>query len=577
MSADTGRAPRDPAADERLESSAAKPWLSSYPPGVPATIDPGAAGTLVDIFDDTAKRYPDRPALESFGRRMTYGELAGHAAAVGSWLAEAGIGRGDRVAIMLPNVMAFPPIMFGVLMAGATVVNVNPLYTPRELSGQLRDSGARTIFVLENFAHTVQAVLGEVTLDRIVIVKPGDLLGFKGGVINLVSRYVKKAVPAYDLPGTISLATVVKAGRAAPRVPVRVTLDDVAFLQYTGGTTGVAKGAMLTHRNVAANVVQCELWLRTGMGDGPHIMVTALPLYHIFALTCCCMVLVRLGGCQLLIANPRDIPGFVKTLQTRPFTCISGVNTLYNALARAPGMKEVDFSKLTLCVAGGMATQSAVAEAWKRLTGKPIVEGYGLSETSPVLSINRLDIEAFTGTIGYPVSSTEVSVRVGDREVPSGEAGELCARGPQIMAGYWNRPDETAKVMTADGYFRTGDVAVFEPDGALRIIDRMKDMILVSGFNVYPNEVEEVVAGCPGIAEVAVIGLPDERSGETVAAYIVRSDPALTEQDVVAWSRERLAPYKVPHRIVFREALPKTNVGKVLRRVLREETAAPQT
>ena len=548
-----------------------RPWLAAYPPGVPAEIDPASAGTLVDIFDESVRRYPERPALESFGKRMSYRELAGNAAAVGSWLAAAGIAKGDRIAIMLPNVMAFPAVLFGVLMSGATVVNVNPLYTPRELAGQLRDSGARTIFVLENFAATVQAVLGEVGLDRIVVVSPGDLLGFKGAIVNLVSRYVKKAVPAYDLPGALAFADVVRAGRGAPRVPVAVDLDDVAFLQYTGGTTGVAKGATLTHRNVAANVLQCQTWMSPTLGDKQHVMVTALPLYHIFALTCCCMVMIRIGSCQLLIANPRDIPGFVKTLRSRPFTCISGVNTLYSALTRAEGIGEVDFSNLSVSVAGGMATQAAVAQAWKAMTGSPIVEGYGLSETSPVITINRLDIEAFSGHCGYPMPSTEISLRVDGEPVAPGQPGELCVRGPQVMRGYWNRPEETANAMTPDGFFRTGDLAVLLLDGAHRIVDRMKDLGLVYGLNVYPHEVEDVIATCPGVLEVAVIGLPDERSGEAVAAYVVTSKPDLTEQDVKAWCRERLAAYKVPHRVVFRDALPKTNVGKVLRRALREE------
>ena len=549
----------------------ARPWLASYQPGVPHDIDAGSVGTLVDIFDESVRRFPERPAAESFGKRLTYAELSSNAAAVGSWLAMSGIGKGDRVAIMLPNVMAFPAILFGTLMAGATVVNINPLYTPRELTGQLRDSGARTIFVLENFATTVQSVLGEVELENVVVVRPGDLLGLKGTVVNLVSRYVKKAVPAYDLPKAKSFADVIKTGRTTPRVPVAVDLDDIAFLQYTGGTTGVAKGATLTHRNVVANVLQSEVWMRPILGEQAHVMVTALPLYHIFALTCCCVMLVRIGACMLLIANPRDIPGFVKTLKSRPFTCMSGVNTLFNALARADGIRDVDFSKLVLCVAGGMATQAAVAKSWKELTGRPIVEGYGLSETSPVISVNRVDIESFTGTIGYPVSSTDVSIRVDGEEVPQGQPGELCVRGPQVMRGYWNRPEETAAALTPDGYFRTGDIAVLLPDGALKIVDRMKDMVLVSGFNVYPNEVEDVVASCPGVAEVAVIGLPHEKSGEAVAAYVVKANPDLTADEVKAWCRERLAGYKVPQRIEFRETLPKTNVGKVLRRALREE------
>lgn len=557
-------------AKREVDPAAARPWLAAYPPGVPGEIDVESLGTIVDFLDESVRRWPERPALESFGIRMSYGDLAGHAAAVASWLQDRGIGRGDRVGIMLPNVMAYPPILFGVLMAGGTVVNINPLYTPRELDVQLTDSGARILFVLENFAATVTA--SEVGLEQVVIVKPGDLLGPKGILVNLVSRYLKKAVPPYLLARRTAFSEVMRTGRAKPPRPVTVGPDDVAFLQYTGGTTGIAKGATLTHRNVAANVVQSGIWLKAGLGDAQHIMVTALPLYHIFALTACCLVMMRLGSCLLLIANPRDLTGFVKTLKTRPFTCMSGVNTLYNALARQPGMREVDFSKLVFCVAGGMATQAAVAKAWKELTGKAIVEGYGLSETSPVVTVNRADLDEFSGTIGYPLPSTEVSIRdhAGTPQ-PLGEPGELCVRGPQVMRGYWNRPDETAKVMTADGYFRTGDVAVLQPDGALRIVDRIKDMVLVSGFNVYPNEVEDVLAAHPGIVEAAVIGLPDERSGEAVSAFIVRSDPTLTVAQIQDWCRDRLTGYKIPRRLEFRDSLPKTNVGKVLRRILKEE------
>jgi long-chain acyl-CoA synthetase len=557
-----------------LADRAPKPWLRHYPPGVPATIDETSLGTLADIFDESVRRYPERPAAESFGHRLTYAELAAAAGAVASWLQTQNIGKGDRVAIMLPNVMAYPAILFGILTAGATVVNVNPLYTPRELTHQLNDSGARILFVLENFAHTVEHAR-EVQLDTVVVVKPGDLLGLKGTIVNLVSRYVKRAVPSYALPRAAAFADVLKAGRARPPARVAIALEDVAFLQYTGGTTGIAKGATLTHRNVAANIAQCDAWLTPSFGDKQLIMVTALPLYHIFALTACALVYVRLGGCLLLVANPRDIPGFVKLLKTRPFTCISGVNTLYNALTRAPGIEQVDFSKLMFCVAGGMATQATVAAAWKRLTGRPIIEGYGLSETSPVVTTNRPDIPEFTGSIGYPMPSTDVSIRSIEDGTPvlPGEAGELCVRGPQVMKGYWHRPDETARVMTADGFFRTGDIAVMQEDGSLRIVDRLKDMILVSGFNVYPNEVEDVMAGHPGVAEVAVVGAagPD---GEIVTAHVVRADPGLTDAALNAWCRERLTPYKVPRRIVFCEALPKTNVGKVLRRALRDgETA----
>jgi long-chain acyl-CoA synthetase len=565
-----------PGGPDRPDPAAARPWLASYPAGMPAEIDEGSLGTLVAFFEESVARYPERPALESFGKRMTYAELAAAAGAVASWLQIQGIGRGDRVAIMLPNVMAYGPILFGGLLAGATIVNVNPLYTPRELSIQLRDSGAKILFVLENFGHTVEAVLPEVALRTVVVVKPGDLLGLKGTIVNLVSRYVKKAVKPFHIEAAVDFADALGEGRGTPPRKVAIGPEDVAFLQYTGGTTGVAKGATLTHRNIAANVVQSEMWLKRGLGEGQHVMVTALPLYHIFALTACCLVMMRLGSCLLLIANPRDLPGFVKTLKSRPFTCFSGVNTLYNALARQPGIREVDFSQLVFCVSGGMATQAAVAKAWKDLTGRPIIEGYGLSETSPVISVNRCDIAEFTGTIGLPLPSTEISVRdEAGVPQPAGRPGELCVRGPQVMRGYWNRPDETAKVMTRDGFFRTGDVAVMQPDGALKIVDRMKDMILVSGFNVYPNELEDVIAGLPGVAEVAVIGVPDEHSGEAVAAYVVKADPALSEADVQAWCHERLTGYKRPRTIVFCDALPKSNVGKVLRRVIRDEMAIP--
>jgi long-chain acyl-CoA synthetase len=550
-----------------------KIWLESYPPDVPATIDEGRLGTLVDIFRTSVASYPDRPAVESFGKRMSYKELGQAADAVAAWLQGQGLRKGDRVAIMLPNVMAYPPILFGILLAGGTVVNVNPLYTARELTGQLQDSGARILFVLENFGHTVEEAWPDLKLERLVMVTPGDLMGLKGTVINLVSRHVKKAVKRFELRSAIPFRTVIaEGGRAAPS-PVAVTLEDTAFLQYTGGTTGVAKGAVLLHRNVAANVAQLEVWMRPYIGAGTEqVMVTALPLYHIFALTACALLMTRIGGCQLLIVNPRDLPAFMKTLKSRPFTLMSGVNTLYNALANQPGLKEVDFSKVTLCISGGMATQASVARRWKEITGKPIIEGYGLSETSPVVCANRLDLDEFSGTIGYPLPSTEVSIRSPEgTPVAAGERGELCVRGPQVMAGYWQRPQETAQAMTADGYFRTGDVAVMLADGQVKIVDRMKDMVLVSGFNVYPNEVEDVLVQHPGVMEAAVIGLPDEHSGESVAAYVVRRESSLTEEELRAFCRENLTGYKVPRRIEFRDTLPKTNVGKVLRRALRDE------
>ena len=565
-----------PATAGAQDPYASRPWLSSYPTQVPPTIDEARIGTLTDIFRKAVADYPNRAAIESFGKRMTYAALGREADAVASWLQGQGLKKGDRVAIMLPNVMAFPAILFGVLLAGGTVVNVNPLYTPRELTYQLNDSGARFLFVLENFAATVQESLPEMKLDRVVLVTPGDLLGLKGAIVNLVSRHVKKAVKTFQLPQAIAFKAVIAEGAKRKLQAVSVSPEDIAFLQYTGGTTGVAKGATLLHRNVAANVIQCEAWMRPFFGDREdHVMVTALPLYHIFALTVCALLMTRIGGCQLLIANPRDIPGFVKTLQKSRITLMSGLNTLYNALANAPGIEKVDFSQMVFAVSGGMATQEVVARKWKQVTGQPIVEGYGLSETSPVVCANRLDIEEFTGTIGYPLPSTDISVRSADGAVlPPGERGELCVKGPQVMAGYWQRPDETAKVMTVDGYFRTGDVAVVLPDGQVKIVDRMKDMVLVSGFNVYPNEVEEVIVKHPGVVEAAVIGLPDEHSGEAVVAYVVRRDPALTTDELRKFCRENMTGYKVPRRIEFRETLPKTNVGKVLRRVLKEEVEA---
>ena len=553
----------------------AKPWLDSYPANIPHTIDEGRIGTLVDIFRAAVAEYPNRPAVESFGKRMTYAELGRTADAVAAWLQGQGLQRGDRVAIMLPNVMAYPAILYGIQLAGGTVVNVNPLYTPRELTHQLKDSGARFLFVLENFAAVVEESLTSLKLDRVVLVTPGDLLGLKGAIVNLVSRYLKKAVRPYRLPEALSFKSIVAEGAERRLQPVTVSPDDIVFLQYTGGTTGVAKGAILLQRNVTANVLQSEAWMRPFFGERQdHVMVTALPLYHIFGLTVCSLLMTKIGGCQLLIANPRDIKGFVATLKKSRITLMSGVNTLYNALAHAPGIREVDFSQLVFAVAGGMATQETVARKWKEIAGQPIVEGYGLSETSPVVCANRLDIVEFTGTIGYPLPSTDVTVRAEDGSVlPLGERGELCVKGPQVMAGYWQRPDETAKAMTQDGYFRTGDVAVIQPDGQVKIVDRMKDMILVSGFNVYPNEVEEVIVKHPGVMEAAVIGLPDESSGEAVVAYVVRKDPALTPDDLRLFCRENLTAYKVPRRVEFRDSLPKSNVGKVLRRLLKDEVS----
>ena len=535
-------------------------------------IDFAAIPTIPHIFNESVRAHSALPALESFGKRMTYAQMGETARAVTSWLQAQGFVKGDRIAIMMPNVMAYPPLLFGALAGGYVVVNVNPLYTPRELTHQLKDSGARALFVLENFGNTVEETLKSVKLDKVVLVTPGDLLGFKGKIINFVSRRIKKAVPAFSLPGAVSFSQVLAQGRGKAPATVEVTPDDLAFLQYTGGTTGVSKGAMLLHRNVGANVLQIEKLIGESMADLPNpIMVTALPLYHIYALSNCCIYMTRAGGMQLLIANPRDLAGLIDTIKDKKFNSIALVNTLYAALVDHPRIREVDFSGLRLSSAGGMATQAIVARKWKDISGRPIIEGYGLSETSPVVSSNRVDITDFTGTVGFPVASTQVSIRdANGQPVADGEPGELCVKGPQVMPGYWNRPDETAKAMTADGFFRTGDVAQVQPNGSLKLVDRIKDMILVSGFNVYPNEIEDVLATHPKIAEVAVIGIADAHSGESVRAIIVPRDPSLTKEEVIAFARENLTAYKVPKRVDFRDALPKTNVGKILRRELRD-------
>ena len=560
-------------------TSDVRPWLAHYPPAVPPAIDEAGVGTLADLIRNACETYPDRQAFESFGKSISFAEVGRAARAFAAWLQAQGFKKGDRIALMMPNILANPATIFGTLLGGFTVVNVNPLYTARELTHQLNDSGARALVVIENFAHVVEEARPNIKLDAIIVATAGDLMGFKGAIVNFVARKIKKVVKPYNLPGAVPLKTILAQSGAMS--PITITPEDIAFLQYTGGTTGVAKGATLTHRNVASNVAQCALWLGWeleaphGRDDYQHVMVTALPLYHIFALTCCCMFMLRIGAKSLLIANPRDIAGFVKILKGSRFTLFSGVNTLYNALASHPEIKDVNFSELRFAIAGGMATQAAVAKRWKEVTGRPIIEGYGLSETSPVASVNRTDITEFTGTIGFPLPSTDFAIRDAEgNDMPPGEAGEICIRGPQVMVGYWNRPDETAKVMTADGFFRSGDVGILLPDGQIKVVDRMKDMVLVSGFNVYPNEVEDVLAKHPGVLESAVIGLPDEHSGEAVTAFVVKRDPAVTAEELRAFCKENLTGYKVPRQIIFREALPKTNVGKVLRRALREEVAA---
>ncbi|MGU3541526.1 AMP-binding protein [Methylobacterium sp. A52T] len=552
-----------------------RPWLPFYPPGVPAEIDVAGLGTLVDLFETSVTAFASRPAMLCFGSTMTYATLGQQARDLAAWLRGQGLAKGDRVAIMLPNVPAYAVAIFGVLLAGGTVVNTNPLYTPRECVQQINDSGARILIVLENFGATIAAALPDVALERVVLVGPGDGLGLKGRVINLASRHVRKAVPPFRLPERLAIpfATVLRQGRTMPRASAAVDPEDLAFLQYTGGTTGIAKAAMLSHRNIMANVEQSQLWFNSKDPSVARCVVTALPLYHIFALTACFFQFMRSGGSCLLIPNPRDCDGMVKTLSRTRFTHLMGVNTLFNVLINHPKIGTVDFAHLDFVVGGGTAVQRAVAERWKALTGNTIIEGYGLSETSPVVCVNPRGMRDFSGTIGYPLPSTEVSIRaVSGEPLPAGQPGEICVRGPQVMRGYWNRPEETARAMTADGFFRTGDVAILQEDGQVRIVDRMKDMILVSGFNVYPNEVEDVLAAHPAVLECAVVGAPSEETGEMVVAHVVLKDPSVSTDILRAHARTQLTGYKVPRRVVLHETLPKTNVGKVLRRMLRDET-----
>ena len=554
-------------------------WLKQYPPGVPSDIDVTQYSSLVELLEESFAKFADRRAFICMDKSISYRELDEMSRALAAFLQSKGLPKGARVALMMPNVLQYPVATAAVLRAGYTVVNVNPLYTPRELEHQLKDSGAEAIIVLENFASTVQQVLGKTSVKHVIIGSMGDLLGFKGVIVNLVVRKVKKMVPAYSIPRAIAFNDALAAGRSMKLDKPKLTPEDVAFLQYTGGTTGVSKGATLLHRNIVANVLQNDAWLQPALKKPPivdnMIIVCALPLYHIFALTACYLLGVRAGGTNLLIPNPRDMAGFVKELAKYQVSFFPAVNTLYNGLLNTPGFDKLDFSKLKVSNGGGMATQKAVAEKWLATTGCTLSEGYGLSETSPTLTCNPANIEQFSGTIGLPVPSTYISIRDDDgKEVPLGQPGEICAKGPQVMAGYWNRPDETAKVMTADGFFRTGDIGVMDERGYTKIVDRKKDMILVSGFNVYPNEIEDVIAMHPGVLECAVIGVPDSKSGEAVKAFVVRKDPNLTAEDVIKHCTTQLTGYKVPKQVEFRTALPKTNVGKILRRELRDEKKA---
>jgi len=553
-----------------------KIWLKSYPEGVPAEIDSTQFRSITHLLEEAFRKYADRNAYVCMDKLLTYRELDQLSQQMGAWLQSLGLSPGARVAIMMPNVLQYPVAMAAILRAGYTVVNVNPLYTPRELQHQLIDSGSEAIIVLENFATTLQQVVANTKVKHVVVATMGDMLGLvKGTIVNLVVRKVKKLVPAFSLPGSISYKKMMAAAAGMTLKPVKQGHDDIAFLQYTGGTTGVSKGAVLLHRNIIANVLQNEAWLQFKHSNEQLVFVAALPLYHIYSLTVSAFMGMRMGGLTLLIPNPRDIPGFVKELAKYRVAVLPAVNTLYNALLNNPEFSKLDFSSYSVCNGGGMAVQKAVADKWLKVTGTPIIEGYGLSETSPVATANRVDIKEFTGTIGLPIPSTEVLIIDDDgRAVPLGQTGEIAIRGPQVMAGYWNRADETAKTMTADGFFKTGDIGIMDERGYTRIVDRKKDMIIVSGFNVYPNEVEGVVAGHPGVLEVACIGVPDKNSGEAVKLFVVRKDPNLTAEQLLDFCKHELTAYKKPKFIEFRDELPKTNVGKILRRQLRDEKPA---
>src|SRR5690625_3241094 len=550
------------------------PCLDHYPDGVPETIDVDSYDSLVAVIEEAFERFRHRPAFSNFGRTLSYGDIDRLSARFAGYLVgEAGLAKGDRIAIMMPNVLQYPVVLFGAMRAGLVVVNTNPLYTARELEHQLVDAGATAIVVIDNFAATLQKVVADTPVKHVITTGIGDLLGFpKGALVNFALKHVKKMVPPFKLDGAVRLTDALKRGARHKLPRPELTHDDIAFLQYTGGTTGVAKGAMLTHRNMVANMLQAGIWVDKYMHAGEEVIITALPLYHIFSLTANALVFMRLGGHNWLITNPRDMPGFVKELKRSHFTALTGVNTLFNGLINTPGFDSVDFSRLRLTLGGGMAVQRAVAERWQKITGCTLAEAYGLTETSPAVCINPLDNPEYNGSIGLPIPSTDVAIWSDDgKPLPHGEAGELMVRGPQVMKGYWNRAEETAKVLGDDGWLHTGDIARMDDQGYVYIVDRKKDMILVSGFNVYPNEVEDVVINHPGVAEVAAIGMPDEHSGEGVKLFVVKKDPALTEEALKQFCRDELTGYKRPKAIEFRDSLPKSNVGKILRRALREE------
>ena len=552
-----------------------KPWLKSYPPGMPAEIDTSQYKSVVDIFLESTRKFADSPAMHNMGKSIDYAELDRLTQYFASYLQhKTSLKKGDRIAIMMPNLLQYPVAVFGALKAGLVVVNTNPLYTDRELQHQLKDSGAKAIVVVEMFAHTLADVIEHTEVETVITTRVADMLDFpKSMLVNFVIKHVKKMVPPFSLPQAISFKDVLAQGASLSPAKTELTKDDIAFLQYTGGTTGASKGAMLSHGNMVSNIEQAYVWITNDgkVREGDEIIITALPLYHIFALTANCLTYMRLGAKNILITNPRDMPGFVKELKKHEFTAFTGVNTLFNALMNTPGFAEIDFSSLRVVLGGGMAVQKAVADRWKTMTGLPLIEAYGLTETSPAACINPTTLTEYNSSIGLPIPSTDACVRDPDgNTLGVGEAGELCIRGPQVMVGYWNRPEETAKTIDADGWLQTGDIAEMDEDGYFRIVDRLKDMILVSGFNVYPNEIESVLAMHEGILEAGAIGIPDDHSGEAVKVVIVKSDPGLTEESVMAHCKEHLTGYKRPKAIQFVDELPKTNVGKILRRELRE-------
>ncbi len=554
-----------------------KIWLKHYPQGVPAEINPRQYASLKEVFEKSCARFGDLPAFTNMDATLTYAQLDRLTRDFGAYLQHsAGLRKADRVAIMMPNLLQYPVALFGALRAGMTVVNVNPLYTPRELQYQLADSGARAIVVLENFARVLQEVIHKTSVETVVTTQVGDMLPFaRSLLVNFVVKHVKRMVPDWNIELAADFRAALSAGSRQPLHDVELSAEDIAFLQYTGGTTGVAKGAILTHGNMVANLEQAYAWISRTLEEGSETVITALPLYHVFALTANLLTFFKIGAHNVLITNPRDIEGFVKELKKAPFTVITGVNTLFNALLNAPGFGEVATDAIKVALGGGAAVQRAVAERWKKRTGVPLIEAYGLTETAPAACINPLDSKEYSGSIGLPISSTEVSIRDdAGNEVPLGEVGEICIRGPQVMRGYWNRPDETAKVLSPERWLRTGDMGYMDPNGYVKLVDRKKDMIIVSGFNVYPNEVEEVVAACPGVLEVGAIGVPDAKSGEVVKVFVVKRDATLTEKDVIEYCRKHLTAYKVPKHVEFRDQLPKTPIGKILRRMLKDEEAA---